>query len=298
MNSPGYGLLLSRALYLSGQTCNNATMQDLPFSSVNLVGDQIIRVVTLSWPEHVLRGFLPPGFELGPQDLTPEGEHPISFYLSQMLGLTLTAPNLLPVMTYNELCVVVPHVYVRGGAGPHERAGPFLYLPRILLDNVWAMTGGLMFYAYPKRLADFTVRDGDYRIRERSGTEILRYDYQAVGTPRPPGDWPLFGPARRMLSMPVVTASPFGVGPVAMCTRYDKLWTRATVQPLHGSLAIASSFIPGMPTGTYPRGEQPASIASSMLGAFDLRCRVRQSVSYPWRFHSQVLAQTAAAERA
>lgn len=52
----------------------------LPFAAVNLVGDFLARCVTLAWPSEIVRGFLPYGTTLGPQQLTPPGTHPVMLF--------------------------------------------------------------------------------------------------------------------------------------------------------------------------------------------------------------------------
>ena len=90
-----------------------------PYSAVNLVGDGIMRVVTIALPRAQVLDLLPHGLELGPQDLTAPGEHPVIFHFQEMLRAHMTIPSLLPNLTYHEQVVGIPFTHVTPGlSGP------------------------------------------------------------------------------------------------------------------------------------------------------------------------------------
>ncbi|MCK6590580.1 MAG: acetoacetate decarboxylase family protein, partial [Polyangiaceae bacterium] len=131
-----------------------------PYNEIRLVADSIQRCVTLIWPTEVVERLLPVGMRLGEQCLTPPGTHPVNLFFHDMIRVHMNTPTLLPHMTYNEHVVGIPFVYTTRNWLNWVSSGPFYYMPILLLDDVFAMSGGRLWWGFPKSPARFrTTRD-------------------------------------------------------------------------------------------------------------------------------------------
>ena len=264
-------------------------MSRRPFDWLNLVGDFACRAFTLALPSEQVLQYLPKGARLGEQSLTPAGTHPVTFFFYDFYRMEMTIPTPLPNMTYREHVLGVPYVFVTKGGKGGEDVGPLYHMPRLLLDDFWAVTGGLFFWGYPKRLARTTVTEGRFEVSDLRGQAQLALSSRPTGEWRPVAQMPNFGPVQEVLCQPMFTELPAGAGPVAMVHRYDKKWSTATVRPLRASLELVQAYYPGLPVGRHPvEGEVPG-LDEDPLGAWELRARLRQSVPYPWSLHPSVM---------
>lgn len=258
----------------------------LPFAAINLVGDFRVRCMTMAWPCEVVQGFLPYGTSLGPQQLTPRGTHPVMLFFYDFFQVHMTIPNPLPTMTYNEHVLGVPHVMVNNGDGWGRDAGPFFVMPRLLLDNIWAILGGLVYWGYPKRLSRIAVTGDRFAVSDLAGSPQLALEFHGHGELLPIQHYPHFAPVREVLDQPMLTQLPLGMGPMLVCSRYDKHWPSVTLRPLAAAVTIDQAFIPGLPCGRFPGRGWSAGIDQSPLGSYELRAHFRQTIPYPWSMHS------------
>lgn len=267
-------------------------MQPLtPLSYINLVGNGIIRGATLVMPSDYVRNLLPWGLELGAQDLTPPGTHPVSFFFQEMIRAHMTIPTLLPDMTYHEQIVGVPFTYVtRGypGAGP---LGPFFFMPNLYLDNVLATLGGRLGWGLAKQMAQMTVTEDSWTVHDPDGKRIIGLDFTPTGDYVPLAQMPNFAPYCRpetgIMVQPLVSMMPAGVGMFPVCSDFDKKWDDAVVRPLETQIHIDNAFVPGLPCGTFPAAERAPGIDVSVLGSFQVLAHWRMSLAYPCSMHSR-----------
>jgi hypothetical protein len=107
-----------------------------------------LRCVTFAWPWPLARRLLPWGLDLLPQVITPWGTHPVVLFFYDMFQAHMPAMPLLPSMTYHEHIVGVPFTGITPALG--GPAGPFFFMPRILLDGVLPWLGGRALLGVPE----------------------------------------------------------------------------------------------------------------------------------------------------
>lgn len=252
-----------------------------PFNLFHLSGQGTLRYVTLALPTATVRNLLPAGLELGPQVLTPAGTHPVLLGFHEMFRLHTSVPSLLPSMTYHEHSVGVPYCYVTQPRSTSRRAGPYFFMPSVLLDNVLATLGGLLFWGYAKRLATFRSAEGRYSVTDTGGEAVLSLGYEYVGDAQPVAQCPHFELQRQALAQTIISTYPLGMGPFFVLAEFPKRWEVATVRPLSAVTEIFTDYVVGLPSGRYPSAERSAGIDVSPVGAYELRAPWQLSSPYP-----------------
>src|SRR5262249_11656390 len=129
---------------------NSFTSTRNPFAVVNLNGNSTVRGVTLALPTERVRNFLPAGLELGPQDVTPRGTHPVILLFQEMFRVQMSMPTVLPSLTYHEHIFSVPYCYLSSGSITPGYPGPYFFMPRLYLDSAEATAGGVLFWGFAK----------------------------------------------------------------------------------------------------------------------------------------------------
>src|ERR1700744_2253177 len=102
-----------------------------PFAAVELIGNILIRGFTLALPDDRVRSFLPPGLELGPQDITPDGTHPVLLMFNDNFRGHWSIPTLIPNMTYREHTIGVPFSYISSSSITPGSNGPYNFMPKL-----------------------------------------------------------------------------------------------------------------------------------------------------------------------
>ncbi len=224
-------------------------------------------MIPLELPGVLIDALLPPLLRRCDMDAGRNGDR-------QPVLLPDTHPVLLPLahnyqtrlagfpifdMNYLEFSVVIP--WVRRLDDPQ----PLTYIPILYLNAWMPILVGRLFYGFPKRHANISVREGHYRATLPAGTPLLSADLTATGTQHPPSTYPHFAPIRTMLGFPIMTQL-FGCITVCSTMRWE-LETVATVQPLHGTLELHETFLPGRPHLEFV----VSGIDEAPMGAFELR---------------------------
>lgn len=239
------------------------------------------RVVTLALPRRDVEQLLPAGLKLAPQPLTMPDRHPVFMLFSQECF-----DAWFDEMDYNELLLGVPWVELEEQHLPNR--GPFIYMPRLYLDEVLPRVLGNVLYGFEKQAAAVEVTDESFTVRDESGSALLvdgRFD--GAGEPVAPAALPHFDAVQQMLEQPTISQALRIVdshafyrragGPFLCCInryRFDDPSTRVT--PLRATVRVTGDFSPpGFPTGTFEVG----SLAAEPLGAFHIR--VPQEISLP-----------------
>lgn len=254
-----------------------------PLSYINLVGNGIFRGATLVMPSDYVRNLLPWGLDLAPQDLTPPGTHPISFFFQEMVRAHMTIPTLLPNMTYHEQIVGVPFVNVTRGypGGPY---GPFFFMPNLFLDNFLATLGGRVWWGLAKQMAKMEVTENRWACTDESGNPLISLDFDVTGdyvpVPTVENFIPYCRPNTGIMVQPLVSMLPGGVGMFPICSDFDKKWDEAVIRPLETQITINRAFVPGLPTGTFPAGQKAPGIDVSVLGSFQVLAHWRMTLPY------------------
>lgn len=260
-----------------------------PFSLVNLNGDGTMRGVTLALPCQQVRSFLPAGMELGPQNVTEPGLHPVVLFFHDMFRAQMSIPTLLPNMTYREHSVGVPFTYLSRQSITPGHPGPYYFMPKLYLDNFNATIGGLLFWGFAKEMASFQLTAGRYSISSLSGQRVTSLAWRAEegAIHKPVAEYPNFAPVQAMLTQPIISQVPAAMGPFFILSDFDKDWDRATVRPLRTVVEVDLEYVPGYSAGRYPAGDWAPGIDQSVIGSYELKAPWRLSLPYPPLFRFQ-----------
>jgi len=250
-----------------------------PFEGVGTIDS---RVVVLGLPRAEVEKLLPLGLELAPQPLTFPDKHPVFVMFSHDHFEAWFGD-----MDYNEMMVAVP--YVQRTAVQVANRGPFVYMPRLYLDDRTPKELGNLLYGFEKQLAEIANGPSEYQVRTSDGSQtIARASFTEAGDALPPSQVPLFQSVRKVFDMPtisqalrIVDADAFNerdfVSPFLCCTlTYDFSDDTCTVQPLTANVEFTDALTPaGLPTSPL----HVPSIETQVLGAF--RMKAHQVVSLP-----------------
>ena len=240
-----------------------------------------MRNVTLALPTALVRDLLPDGLELGPQEMTPRGTHPVVMGFHDMFRLHPSIPSLLPSMTYFEHSVGIPYCFVARGRITPTSPGPYYFMPILYLDSLLPMLGGRFFWGFAKELAAIRVSSDRYSVTRISGEPVLSLSYDGRGEAMPADGYPHFELQRQVTSQPLISMVPFGVGPFFTVAGFPKQWDVAAVRPLATVLDIFTDYVAGLPSGRYPAKGLSKGVDVSVMGAYELRAPFQISSPYP-----------------
>lgn len=243
------------------------------------------RVVVLSLPRDTVAGLLPAGLQLAPQPLTTPDRHPVLVLFSHE-----HFDAWFGEMDYRELLLGVPWVELSDVRALGR--GPFLYMPRLYLDQPLPRVLGNRLYGFEKLQAAISDEPETYTVRtEPGGALLMEGRFEVAGEPVAPGDLPNLDRVLDLLEQPTISQAlrivdddaftrP-GVGPFLGTNnryRFDDEAVRVT--PLRATVRVGEDFTPaGLPAGPL---EVP-SIATTALGAFHVR--VPQEIALPGSIH-------------
>jgi hypothetical protein len=195
----------------------------------------------------------------------------------------MSIPTLLPNMTYHEHSVGVPFAYISKGSITPGVPGPYYFMPKLYLDNLWATLGGLFFWGFAKEMASVSVTATSYTVSSMSGQRLTSLAWKNSKKPefRPIAEVKNFEPVRQMLTQPIISMLPAAMGPFFILSDFDKDWRTATVRPIETTLEVDVEYVPGYAGGRYPGTGYSAGIDVSVLGSYELRAPWRLSLPYP-----------------
>ena len=243
------------------------------------------RVVVLGLPRRDVERLLPSGLQLAPQPLTMPDRHPVFMLFSQE-----NFDAWFGEMDYRELLLGVPWVEQADAHVPNR--GPFIYMPRLYLDEALPRVLGNRIYGFEKLSATIDVEDDAYTVRDEHGGELLVSGrFEVAGEPVAPETLDAWGELQEMFEQPTISQAMRIVddnafyrrtgGPFLSCNnryRFDHEELRLT--PLRATVRITGDFSPAsLPSGSF---EVP-SIAEHVLGAFHMQ--VPQEISLPGSCH-------------
>lgn len=244
------------------------------------VGDLDAVMAVLLVPARRVKALLPVGLELAPNPLAPVGMHPV---LVQLSHWQFSFGN----MDYSESMVAVPYVQLTSYDAP--RRGPFLYMPRLYLNEELPRLLGVYLYGYEKEEASITrdLAQGRYRVNgESNAAPRLEATFTSAGARKAPGAFANFAQVRQLLEMPTISqaariwnssaASSPELSPMLasnLVYHFDE--PGASLEPVHVRLTIGHPFTPSGLMGNY---ELP-SLEHATLGAF--RIAVKVGVALP-----------------
>lgn len=238
-----------------------AQNQSWPWSAMYGMAQTSGASALFALPRDLVQSMLEPGLVLAAQDLTPPNEHPVLLLFGWQSDVR---PNRVPFGggRYMEFIVSVPFVQ---HAHPrlHERCpGPFIYMPRLFLDQLFPTLLGIWGYGYNKSLATIQADQSDYTVyRRNTQTALISASYKATGPTGSETDFPHFTLTRRPYALPLVSRTRFGNWHYSF---YDFALGQALIQPIEMTIKVYSREVGGLPPGTYT----VPSIQKQGLGAF------------------------------
>jgi uncharacterized protein with NAD-binding domain and iron-sulfur cluster len=245
-------------------------------------------IVAFTVPAAVAAAMLPVGLQLAPQPFVAPDRHVMfaSFarnHFSAWFG----------DMRYHELLLGIPFVELVEERSPHR--GPFIYMPRILLDAEAPRILGERIYGFEKLPGRFTVGDDAWRVEDELGDLCVEAAFESVGLADAPDALDGFAWARKLLEMPSLSQAGRRFDREARITcddrdflaanvRYlldgvdwDGVPVEATIEPVAARITFGNALV--LPAGLSQTPMRISSLASSVVGAF--RMRAKQVVSPP-----------------
>lgn len=244
------------------------------------VGTLNSKVVVRFLPTDAAEKLLPLGLELAPQPVAPVGRHPVFFLFSNC-----EFDAWFGDMKYAEFMLGVPYVQLEDPHAPQR--GPFIYMPRLYLNEQTPRLLGNLLYGFEKQEAEIREGPGTYEVIEDSAL-VLDARFETSGPQGTPSDFPEFETVKSLFEMPTISQvariwdedafddrehlSAF----FATNIRYAFDDPQCRVTPLEARVEVTAALTPeGVPTGAF---DAPA-LGEHALGSFHIE--VPQVVSLP-----------------
>lgn len=240
-----------------------------------------MRGVVLVLPCDYVRSFLPAGLDLGPQLVTPQGTHPVLFFFNDIFRAYLSLPTLVPGMTYHELHIGIPFVCISSGPLSSEMAGPYYFMPKLYLDQLLPILGGILFWGFRKEMASVVVTANSYTVIDVTGRRVasLTWKTEAHGGYGKLSEFPYFQVIQQMLSQTLISQVPCSVGPLFALSVFAKKWDAACLRPLETLLDTELVNVAAKSPLLAP--EWSPGIDLVALGSYELRVPWELSLPYP-----------------
>lgn len=230
-----------------------------PWSSIYGMAQTTGASVVVPFPREVVQKLLPKGLELGEQDITEKGDHPVILLFARQRDVR---PNQLPFgMDYSEFICAVP--WVRHSDPSLQELPPLITPTKLYLDSLPPILLGIYGYGFPKERASMHVDMDTYIIRDaKSDDEIISCSFERAGPKMRAHALPFFDKVRAGYEMAMVTRNRLGQWQYSV---YDFSLGQAELEPLSMEIRISSDCF-GLPKGVI----KAPDIRTSSLGAFFL----------------------------
>jgi hypothetical protein len=226
------------------------------------VGTFISFIVVLSIPRSQVVAMLPKQLDLAPQNITPEGEHPIFLEFGEQMNVHNRELKIFH-LNYLEFIVSIPYVYQTNSKSSY--CGPFLFMPRLYLDKTFPIILGKL-YGFAKEKANMLMSDRSYQINNIINGNLLALgEFREKEKPGSYLDYPLFNNAiAKMLQQPLIGQTSFGS---FIYSVFDWNLAHAEIQPIEAEVSIVQPFLSGLSVGKY----HVPGINEFPLGAFKIK---------------------------
>jgi hypothetical protein len=254
--------------------------------NVYVRGGSTMRGLILPTPVHLVRELLPAGLELGePQIQAGAGKYPVFLFFNDVFRLVWSIPTLDPSVTYHEFQIGIPYTYLSTGWPARGSSGPYYFMPRLCLDHIMPVLGGIFFWGFAKEMARIRVTQNTYTVTSLWGQEIAAYEWIRELFPKPflpVSDFPFFEPVRQVLDQTIVSQLPAAMGPVFVLSDVHRDWDAGFLRLLGRPIRVEVGGLIGNSAGTSPYVvNSAAGLDQHGLGPFELRVPWRLSLPYP-----------------
>lgn len=260
----------------------NRTLVRAPYP-FGFIGDGVTRIVVLALPTLQVRSFLPAGLELGKQNFSPAGTHPVVLLFHDFVDCQFSLPTLLEPMKFHEQTFGIPFTCISASRGFGSWSGPYYYMPMLYLDSSWVLTVGRNLWGFEKRAAAVTLTGNSYSLTGSTGRRIasLAWSECERGT-RPVSDGaPDFDPVRELLNQNLISLFPPSTGPFLTLTDFDRRWNLASLRRIEAELEISPAYLPGFAGGRFASAGAQKQTDAPMPAAYELSGPWWLSYPYP-----------------
>jgi hypothetical protein len=190
-------------------------------------------------------GLLPAGLRLGEQGVTPAGTHPVIFQFHDFVNCQWSLPTWLQPMQFHEQTVGIPFTYLDAG-------GPYFFMPKLYLDDLWVQLNGRFWWWFDKELAAVKRTGHCYTVTNLSGRRLVSLDWSADGGDGylPAAGFSVFEALRQLLDQTLISAFP-AASPYFSLTDFDRNWNLGKVRPLRTVLDVDPAYMPGFSGGSF-----------------------------------------------
>jgi hypothetical protein len=211
-------------------------------SPLDFVGDLDATIALLGATTESAHALLADGLVLAPQDVASHDGHPLLLVMGRQRNVRLACA---PVgIDYFEFILAVPFVEPAGSRG--AGAGPFGYMPCLLLDRWLPTVAGRILLAYEKHRAVLFGSEDSYRVvSAKTGERLLAARHRPSARSE---SYRLPVSLRRALELPVISRR---AGGGWRYTVADLRLDEARIEPLEMNIAIERPFVPGLPAGKF-----------------------------------------------
>lgn len=239
------------------------------------IGNGITRCVALALPLRKVRALLPDGLELLEQNVTPPGTHPLVFLFHGFSECQFSFPTLFRSMNFHEQTAGIPFTRVRNSQGPYAGPGPYYFMPKLYLDDILVMLGGIYWWGFSKELASVHVSGNRYAVTSLTGHFLASLDWGLDNAAefRAVTGYSDFEPMRAMMSQRLVSVYPPGVRPMYCLSDFDRRWHLARARPIDSVLEVAPDYMRGFDGGHFAMQDRRGG-EEVIVGSFEL--------SAPW----------------
>jgi hypothetical protein len=235
------------------------------------MGNGITRCVVLALPSSAVSAMLPAGLDLGRQNLTPEGTHPLILQFHRFSECQFSFPTFLQSMNFHEQTVGIPFAYVRPGYGLPGGSGPYYFMPKLYLDDLWVLLNGRVWWGFNKEITSVQASDCRYTVTSLAGRRLVSLEWSVLGDAdaRPVNGSAEWERHRQMLNQTLISGTPASAGIFFSLTDFDRRWNLSTARPLRSVLEVDPAYLPGFEGGRFTASGQ-GGIDSPVLASFEL----------------------------